>query len=85
MTRGVKYIAMSLAIMSRVLFCHAHWPICYDYAVQDGCYKRSETTGQEKAEAGYVNWHREYVDHGGIKSLHCYASTEKSIGVTILG
>jgi len=30
----------------------SHWPICYDYAVKDGCYQRDPSTGAEKPELG---------------------------------
>lgn len=32
--------------------CTSHWPICYDYAVQDGCFQRDPSTGAEMPEDG---------------------------------
>ena len=42
-------------MLSKPSHANAHWPACYDYAVQDGCYKRDPVTGKEVKKNWYVN------------------------------
>ena len=55
--RLMDYVRLALVFIATWRFqrwssAEAVWPICYDYAVKDGCYKRSASTGEEIPKAG---------------------------------
>ena len=73
-------------MLSKPALANAQWPICYDYAVEEGCYKRDPATGKEVENNGFVN---ECMSHtsvaatdtcifhskfGRLSSINCYHS-----------
>ncbi len=50
-------------MLSKPVLAYAQWPICYDYAVEGGCYKRDPATGKEVEKNGCVN---ECVSHTSV-------------------
>jgi len=49
----VVYVQSLCASANVMQLSEAHWPICYDYAVKDGCYKRNPDSGKETPKDGY--------------------------------
>jgi len=51
--QGMHRMRFKLLIVTLVAtLSEAHWPICYDYAVKDGCYKRNPDSGKETPKDG---------------------------------